>query len=331
MSRLVGERATADKAHARCALLGAGAAGLSCMLWLHDYGIDTMWHAPVEDLGGILRRVNNRIHNYVGGRYDHGAHLREAFRQQLSTTPDLDGPSGRTVTGIVFGEEDAPHTLKLDDGTECTADVVVLATGTRYRALGVPGEEELRGEFVAQSGNREGARFAGLSVGLVGGGDAGFENALILAERHHATVRMLLRNEEFRARDEFVERVRAHPKISFHPFPTSVRAIERFGARARLTLEVGPQTEHLVVDGLFVRIGTEPVLPELNQGLRADDEGYLHVDHHQRTSRPRVLAAGDVVAHPLRAVATAVGAGARAAYATAHLTGAFAGGKEELA
>jgi len=301
------------------------------MLWLHDYGIDTAWHAPKDDVGGILRRVNNPIHNYVGGQYTNGADLREVLRRQLTETDGLGGPSGRKVTEIVFGEGDAPHVLTLDDGSTETADVIVLASGTRYRTLKIPGEEELRGEFVAQSGNREGARFAGKFVGLVGGGDAGFENALILANRHGATVRMLLRGEKFRARDEFVEQVQAHPSISFHAFPTTLRAVERHGSRARLVLDVGGATEDLIVDGVFVRIGTEPVTPVLSHPLDADREGYIHVDHHQRTSRARVLAAGDVVAHPLRAVATSVGAGARAAYAVAYLTGAFGDGKEELA
>jgi len=160
-------------------------------------------------------------------------------------------------------------------------------------------------------------KFAGKSVGVIGGGDAGFENALILAERHGCQVRMLLRNHEFCARPEFIERVRAHSNIQFFPIPTLVSQFQDLGDRVRLILQVRGQTDSLELDGLFIRIGTEPVLPKLSVPLGRDEMGYVQVDAEQRTNIPGLLAAGDVTAQPLRLIATAVGSGAQAAHTAA--------------
>ena len=188
------------------------------------------------------------------------------------------------------------------------SDIVILATGTRYRTLGVPGEAEGLGSYVLQSSAQHAAAVAGRPVAVVGGGDAASENALNLA-RVGCAVTLLMRSEP-RARESFREQVAADPNIEVLPIPTTITSLEPRDDGCRLHLD---DDSILDVAALFVRISVDPVLPELSPMPERDREGYLVVDREGRTSLPGLLAAGDVTDLPLRGLATAMGAGARAA------------------
>jgi thioredoxin reductase len=307
-------------------IIGAGVAGVSAALWMHDYGLSFGWIADEDArVGGILHRVNNPIHNAPPTDWEDGRALAAELARQVSRLPA--GPRAGRVARVT-ATPDGAHLVELGDGSSLTALTVILATGTAQRTLGVPGEAELMGERVSTSGTRDGARFAGEEVAVVGGGDGGFENALILAERQGCRVRMLLRSEEFRARDDFVARVRAHDLITIAPTPTTVQRIERVDGAARLHLDTPSGPDTLEVACLFIKIGFGPRLPELE--VSTPTGAYLPVDAHQRTDVAGLFAAGDVTAHPFRAVSHAAGQGARAAFAAAHHLGFFGEGKEEL-
>jgi thioredoxin reductase (NADPH) len=248
-----------------------------------------------------------------------GGALIDAFEAQL----DDSGPSRpedahlRRLERVFTGSTDGWR-LSFADRAPLSADTVILATGTRYRKLGVPGEVDGLGQCVSQSATADGERFDGKTVAVVGGGDAGFENALRLTE-HDCKVWMLLRNERFEARDSFIERVQANPRIEFYPFPTTVTEIQPdAGAegQCRLRLDVAGHPKTLDVACLFVRIGVDPVTPQVEPAIELQD-GFVIVDRHQQTSADALFAAGDVTNCVLRSVATAVGTGATAAKAAA--------------
>ncbi|MFW5968411.1 MAG: NAD(P)/FAD-dependent oxidoreductase [Persicimonas sp.] len=298
----------APREHTECTVIGAGAAGISAACWLATFEVDYRWFAPEGGFGGILQRVHNAIPNYPGGCYESGEELIDALRDGLERG-DIAGPEA--------GRLDSAHRsndawrLEFADRPALSSEAVILATGTRYRTLGVPGESEAMGDTVSQSATADAESVAGRHVAVVGGGDAGLENALILAE-HDCQVTMLLRSEP-KARPTFLERAEADDRIEFYPIPTTVARIDPTDDGCRLHLNVRGERDQLDVARLFVRIGVDPVLPDITPQPERTDDGFLLVDDHQRTDLDGLLAASDVTACTLRSVATATGGGARAA------------------
>jgi len=294
-------------------VVGAGPAGVSAALWCRTFDLRFRWLDRTGEIGGMLERVANPLQNYVGRGFEDGSALARRLRRQIDVG-GLDPPEPRELERAKLGDE-PPWALQLADGSAFESETLVLATGTSYRRLDIPGESEGMGEYVSQSTSRDAERFAGRTVAMVGGGDAGFEGALQLAD-HGCRVHMLLRSEQFRARPAFVEPAQERASISIHPIPTTVRRIRGLPERDGCILEVETRSElrSLEVACLFVRIGVDPVYPEFQPVPETDDEGFLRVDRRQRTSVPALFAAGDVTDTPLPAVATSVGSGAMAAH-----------------
>jgi thioredoxin reductase (NADPH) len=305
-----------------CAVVGAGPAGISAAQWLYSLSVDFRWFGRDAEFGGMLRRVHNPIKNYPGGIYPNGAALIESFREALESCGGLRPEAGRVAS--IAQPVDARSTWEIafddqDDQPTLRSRTVILATGTTYRRLEVPGESEGLGRYVSQSATADGARFREESVAVVGGGDAAFEGALILAETAKS-VAILMRGERCRARRFFRDRVHAAPNIFVHPTPTRVERIEQTPTGCRLHLDSRGRKDNLDVACLFVRIGVEPALPPIAtdaESALALRDGFVLVDDSQATNLDGIFAAGDITHCTLRAVATAVGTGAVAARAAA--------------
>ena len=293
-------------------IAGAGPAGISAALWLRDFGVPFRWFDARELPGGILHRVHNQISNFPGQNFPDGDSLARVFQTQLEEI-DLCHQVAK-IQRIRRHSE----TLEVEfyDRSSLRAERILLATGTSYRTLQVPGEEQALGRSVRQSAARDAERFRNQKVAVVGGGDAAFENALRLA-RVGCEVTLLLRSQPTRARSSFVDAARSHPQITLAPIPTIITSLEETTSGCRLHLDQAGACRSLEVAALFVRIGVEPNLPQGLKELQQDSQGYLFADPQGRTSDPAILAAGDLLATPLRAVATAVGAGALAAHTIA--------------
>lgn len=305
-----------------CLIVGAGAAGYSAALWLREFKVPFEWISLDGQLGGILARVNNPIRTIPGQPLERGKDALTSWRAQLAAL-ELAPPQADELTSITLN---AQHTIEatLKRAGRLEPQALLLATGTRYRRLNIPGERAGLGDYVSQSVSGDVGKLSpGSRAAIVGGGDAAYEGALILARAGHR-VELLSRSQPPRARQEFVEQVNAHPKITVWPIPTIVTQIkpaktERAGCV--LVLEDG---EELEVAKIFVRVGVEPVIiPGITPALEHDDAGYLRIDPRQRTSCAQIYAAGDVISDPLQAVSWAMGQGARAARAIAFDLGYF--------
>jgi thioredoxin reductase (NADPH) len=185
----------------------------------------------------------------------------------------------------------------------------------RRRTLGVPGEREFRGQGIIESGARDRADVRGKRVLIVGGGDAAFENALILSE-FAESVTVAFRKPDPTARPEFHSAVRNADNIRVAA-STVVEAINGNSAVEAVqlrNLQSGESREE-AVDGILIRIGVEPNTDFLRHTIGLDDEGYVRVNNLAESSEPGIFAAGDV-AHPIApTIGTAVGTGAIAAKA----------------
>jgi thioredoxin reductase (NADPH) len=289
----------------RVLVVGAGPAGLSAALWCRSFGlpVDVVEGGP--RLGGQLHRIYHVVENYPGLRAT-GAELVAALEAQAAAT-GLALRCGRAVAGL----EPEPLAVRFSDGERERADRLVVATGTRPRTLGVPGEAELTGRGVYGSATRHRGEVAGVDVVVAGGGDAAYENALLLAEAG-CRVTVAVRGAQPRARQSFRDRVESHPAIRVL-LATRVDAILG-DDRVRAVRLAGPggASEHEAA-AVFVKAGVMPNTEWCGDVLAKDAEGYLVVGESLRTSHARIWAAGDVTRPALPSLAHAVGDGARAA------------------
>jgi len=192
------------------------------------------------------------------------------------------------------------------------ADAVLIATGVRRRRLEIPGERELEGLGVSYSATRDRAQFAGRPVVVAGGGDAAYENALLLTAVG-CTVTLAVR-EASRARADFRQRVAADPRIAVRERTRVTAALGDGRLKAvRLAGPVGE--EEIEAAGLVIKVGVIPNTEWCRAVLASDGAGFLFVSASLAASQPLVWAAGDVTRPALPAIAVAIGHGALAAAA----------------
>lgn len=199
-------------------------------------------------------------------------------------------------------------------GSTHSARAVILAMGSAFRELGVPGEKRLSGHGVSWCATCDGFFYRGQDVAVIGGGDSALEEATFLT-RFAEKVYLVHRRDTLRASKAMIARAQADPKIEF---VWNSEVVEALGdpklTRIRLRDTHNGSERVLAVTGMFVAIGHDPrsglVLPTVN----ADAQGYVTVEHGStRTNIDGVFACGDLVDHRYRQAITASGTGCAAA------------------
>jgi thioredoxin reductase (NADPH) len=283
--------------------VGAGPAGISAALWARTFGFEPLLIESGGRPGGQLLRVHFEIANLPGRVTGTGEAIAARCEQQLAAA------HVPVLTGV--------EAVDLDDREPCVitrageplvARAIVIATGLRRRRLQVPGERELEGRGVSYSATADRAQLAGRDVVVVGGGDAAFENALILAQAG-CRVGLIVRGA-VRARTEFRERVAEERRIE-RLDGAAVRAVVGHDHVTAVRIEDGAGTWERPTEAVVVKIGNVPNT-EWCPRLARDEEGYLRVNASLRTSHPRVWAVGDVTRPAVFAASVAIGQGALA-------------------
>jgi len=196
-----------------------------------------------------------------------------------------------------------------------TARAVVIAGGSEYSKLGVPGEEELRGRGVSYCATCDGAFFRDQVIAVVGGGNVALNDAVFLT-RFASRVFVIHRRDELRATKILQERAFAEPRIDFR-WNSIVTSIEGDGQvqEAKLRNVKTGEESKLEVSGVFIAVGFSPNSGYLEQLLSLAPGGFVKVNDQMETEVPGVYAAGDIRAGSPRQVSSAVGDGATAAIA----------------
>ena len=197
---------------------------------------------------------------------------------------------------------------------EYLARAVIIATGSRYRELGVPGEKELAGHGVSWCATCDGFFFRDQDIAVIGGGDSALEEALFLT-RFARSVTVIHRRDALRASKIMQDRAAANQKIRFlwDSLVTEVTGETSVtGLRVR-SVKTGEE-QPVKVTGVFEAIGHEPRSELFAGQLPIDAGGYLLTQSPStRTAVGGVFACGDVVDHTYRQAVTAAGAGCAAA------------------
>ncbi|MER7281664.1 thioredoxin-disulfide reductase [Dactylosporangium sp. NPDC000244] len=290
-------------------IVGSGPAGYTAAVYAARANLKPLVIEGVTSGGALV--TTTEVENFPGFPDGiNGPELMDNMRKQAerfgaefitddATRVALDGP----VKSVWIGE------------TEYRGKAVILATGSAWRPLGVPGEQELLGRGVSSCATCDGFFFRNENIVVVGGGDSAMEEATFLT-RFATKVTIIHRRDSFRASKIMAERALANEKIEvlWNSVVTEVvDAGGRVGAVRVKNTESGDEQD-LPVAGVFVAIGHDPRSELFRGQVELDDEGYVKVAAPStRTNIEGVFAAGDVVDHTYRQAITASGTGCAAA------------------
>lgn len=290
-------------------IIGGGPAGLSTALYAAREGIDTL---VIESsaIGGQAG-VTERIDNYLGFPEGvEGARLADDMRAHAERFGAEMLPA-QTVAEV--RAEGSYRTVITESGDEYGAMALLVAVGTRYRRLHVPGEEDFIGAGIHFCATCDGPFYKGEEMLVIGGGNSALEEGLFLT-RFAEKVTLLVRGDTLRASQVLQEKAANHPKMEIR-FNTSVQ--EFLGERrlsAVMTKDaLSGDTRKLHPGAVFVFIGLDPNTGFLPDVVELDNWGFIRTFDNMQTSIEGIFAAGDARAGSTKQVASAVGEGAAAA------------------
>ncbi|RLC93255.1 MAG: thioredoxin-disulfide reductase [Chloroflexi bacterium] len=287
-------------------IIGGGPAGLTAGLYASRSGLRSLL-LERGVLGGQM--VNARlVENYPGfpggiSGFDLGSAMhQQAIRYGLETrvTEVKRVVAGQTL-GVVTSEGD------------CDAGSVIIATGSEYSKLGVPGEEKLVGRGVSYCATCDGFLFRDQEVAVVGGGDTAISDALELSQ-HCKKVYVIHRRAQLRASQVLQEQAFSQPQIEFiwDTVVTEVLGDGQVDSLALRNVKTG-EMSRLHVGGIFVAVGLKPNSRCFVDLLDLTEAGHIITDGEMGTSVKGIFAAGDIRHKSVRQISTAVGDGATAA------------------
>jgi thioredoxin reductase (NADPH) len=299
-----------------CIIIGAGPAGLAAALYASRDRLKTL--VLEKFLPGGQISTTDRIENYPGiERIDGPGLIQQMQNQTLNFGTEV--KTSTEVTGL----------KKLEDGNievacdknKYIARAVILAPGSSYRKLGVPGEEEFRnaGAGVSYCGTCDAPFFKGKQVVAVGGGNTALEETLHLT-KFARKVTLIHRRDEFRATkvliEELLEKANQPNSNLAIKYSTIAIAIEGKGKVQAIRLKnvKTGQEDRYPCDGVFIFVGMEPNTSFLKGFVDLTSNGFIKCDcAYLRTKVPGVFAAGDCRVGAAMQLATAVGDGVVAA------------------
>jgi thioredoxin reductase (NADPH) len=290
-------------------IIGSGPSGYTAALYAARARLSPLVFEGSVTSGGALMNTTD-VENFPGfpdGVL--GPDLMDQLRKQAERF-------GAELVADDVTEVDLKATPKVVKAGEDTyfARTVILATGSSYRELDVPGEKRLSGHGVSWCATCDGFFFREQDIVVIGGGDSAMEEATFLT-RFARTVTIVHRRDTLRASRIMQDRAMSNPKIRFvwDSEVAEVLGEDRLTGLRLRNLKTGEEST-LAATGLFVAIGHDPRTELVADQLAIDADGYILVEHPTtRTSLDGVFAAGDVVDRTYRQAVTAAGTGCAAA------------------
>ncbi len=292
-------------------VVGSGPAGLTAALYAAREGIDTLVieRAGVGGQAGITERLDN-FPGFPEGVS--GAEFAGRLRQQAERF-GVEILSAQEVTRV--GTDDMYRVVDTADGQQYCAWAVLLALGSTYRRLGIPGEEDFIGAGVHFCATCDGPFYRDKDVFVIGGGNSAGEEGLFLT-KFARKVTIVNRGDALSASRVVVEKVQENPQLEILTDTTAtefrgdsrLRSVVLKDTRTGATRETHP-------DGVFVFIGLTPNTAIVRDVVELDEMGFVTTDGMLQSSLAGVFAAGDCRAGSTKQAASAAGEGAAAALA----------------
>lgn len=290
-------------------IIGSGPAGYTAGIYTGRSSLKTLLIAGTVGFGGMLVNTTT-VENFPGWPEGvQGQDLMEQMREQCE----------RFGTEIVYEDATAAHldgdvkTVTTDEGSY-QAHTVIIATGSGYRTLDVPGEERLAGHGVSYCATCDGFFFRDKPIMVVGGGDSAMEEATYLTH-FGSSVTVVHRRDQLRASQAMQERAFADPKVQFK-YNSVVESINGEEQVESVTLRnvLTDETETLDIAGIFIAAGHIPRNELVKDQLKLTPQGNIWVNSPTTaTSLAGVFAAGDVTDEIYRQAVTSAATGCKAA------------------
>ena len=290
-------------------IIGGGPAGLTAGLYTSRARLQTLL---VENaLFGGQMTTTELIENYPGFPQGVSGDELSRFMEEQAKRFGMETISDEVVEIELKGELKKIKTY--EKSFLCKA--LIVCTGTEYRKLGIPGEEEFKGRGVSYCATCDGAFFKDSRIIVVGGGDSALTEALFLT-KFVKELTLVHRREALRATKIYQERALSNPKIKFlwNSVLQEIKGDTMVRSIVAKDVKTGEMKE-VETEGAFLFIGLEPRTKFLKGMVEVDEAGYILTNENCETSVRGIFAAGDCRKKLLRQISTSVGDGATAAFA----------------
>lgn len=289
-------------------IIGAGPAGLAAAVYASREGMKTL--VVEKAIVGGMAAITDRIDNYPG--FDEGVSGLELADKLYAQAKKFGAEvkTGIEVTGIE--RSDGHITLKTKKVSLNTL-TVLIATGSTYRQLGVPGEAELIGRGVHFCATCDGPVYRGKELIVVGGGNSAMQETLFLA-RFASKIIIIVRGEALGGSEILRDQVRTLDNVEYR-FSTVVDAFDSADGKfmgATITNKATGKQTHLTADGAFIFIGLVANTQGFAGSIELDPQNFVIGDANFATSIPGVFVAGDVRSGATWQIASAIGEGVSA-------------------
>jgi len=287
-------------------VIGGGPAGASAAIYAARKGIRT--GIVAERFGGQVLDTMS-IENFISVKHTEGPKLVAGLEEHVKEY-DVDVMNLQRAIRL---EKNDLFEVELENGAILKSKSVIIATGARWRNLGVPGEQEFKNKGVAYCPHCDGPLFEGKHVAVIGGGNSGVEAAIDLAGIvKHVTLLEFM--PELKADDVLQKRLYSLPNLTVlkNVQTKEITGIDNVNGITYVERDTGVE-KHIELQGVFVQIGLVPNTDWLEGTVERTRFGEIIVDKHGATNIPGVFAAGDCTNNPYKQIIISMGSGANAA------------------
>ena len=290
-------------------MVGAGPSALAAAVYTTREDIDTVLYE--KGVVGGLAAITDQVDNYPG--FPDGV-------PGLTLAGEFEKHAERFGAHIEYGEvsairDDGDYKTVLVDGAEVKARTVLIATGSDYTKLNIPGEKEFYGRGVHYCATCDGAFYRNKTLVVVGGGNSAVQEAIFLTRfttHIDLLVRSTIKASEVLQHD--LKKYVDEGKITVHLQTTTEEITSADGKVTGVRVLKDGKETHFTSDGVFVFVGLKPNTGFLaNSSIEVDDRGLIKTDARLETTMPGVFASGDVRSGATMQIASATGEGATAA------------------
>ncbi len=295
--------------HCDVIILGAGPGGLAAGLYLCQARIDTV----MVDIGlpGGHVSTTHQVSNYPGFIDPVPGYLLSHYMSEQTRKCGTEYKVAVDITRVDLHKKE----VVIDEYETLKSRKIIIATGTSYNLLNIPGEKEYKGKGISYCATCDAKYYNDKEVVVIGGGNSAVEEADFIS-KFAKKVTIVHQFARLQANKAAQEKVFSNPRIGFI-FEHEPRSFSKKGEKMRIDIENMKTHERKEIssDGVFIFTGMKPNLELFGEELELDRFGYVKTDENMCASLPDIYAVGDVVSKKYRQITTAVADGTIAAIA----------------